>query len=569
MENLLNLALSVSEQEREKSLSLNVGYDAQEQLWDIIVKYTGNADALQEEGIRIQPLLGDYAIVSLPQSRIPAFSDKPEVIYVEKPKRLFFAVSQGKNASCMTLVQRPPLELTGKGVLIGLVDSGVDYRHPDFCTEDGRTRILRLWDQTASGGTPPMGYSIGSEYTQEQINEALALPPMAGYQLVPSRDFSGHGTQVLGVAAGNGRAGGSIYRGVAYESEILAVKLGTPREGSFPRTTELMLGVDYLVRQALALGRPLALNISFGNNYGSHQGNSLLETYLDRAADTGRTTICAGTGNNGTEPLHVSGRIQEGEIRQVELGVSAYEPSLNVQLWKSYSDELEIYLIHPSGERIGPLYENLGPQRYRAGNTEILVYYGEPAPYLVTQEIYLDFIPQASYLDSGIWTIELRGRQVKNGSYDLWLPGGGVLNRNTGFYLPTPETTLTIPSTASRLISVGAYNSRNLTYADFSGRGFTGNGLIKPDLAAPGVDITTAAQGGGYTTVSGTSFATPFVTGAAALLMEWGIIRGNDPFLYGEKVKAYLRRGAKPLPAFTEYPNPQVGYGEDVIIRLH
>ena len=154
-------------------------------------------------------------------------------------------------------MQSPPYDLTGQGLLVGIVDSGVDYRHPDFCREDGGSRILRLWDQTISGN-PPEGYRIGTEYTSEQIDEALSLPAQEGYQKVPSRDLSGHGTAVLGIAAGNGRASQGVNRGVAYESELLVVKLGTPRKDSFPRTTELMQGVDYLLRQSMKLGRPIA-----------------------------------------------------------------------------------------------------------------------------------------------------------------------------------------------------------------------------------------------------------------------------------------------------------------------
>ena len=275
----------------------------------------------------------------------------------------------------------------------------------------------------------------------------------------------------------------------------------------------------------------------------------------------GRLVICAGTGNNGNDNLHTSGQVMNQEMQEIELGVSPYEPVLNVQFWKAYADEMEIYLEHPSGQRIGPLYEELGPQRYRAGNTELLIYYGKPGPFQITQEIYIDFIPRGNYVDSGVWKIILWGRNIREGEYYLWLPGGGVLNPGTGFFLPEAQGTLTIPSTASRVITVGAYDSRLNAYADFSGRGSVRLVYRKPDLAAPGVGITAPVPGGSYAPVTGTSFAAPFVSGASALLMEWGIVRGNDPFLYGEKVKAYLRRGAKPLPAFGRYPNEEIGYG--------
>lgn len=566
MDNLLNLASDSTEEERRKSGNLNVGYTQETGMWDIVIKYSGEIGALSGEGVRAAPLLGGYAVVTLPERQLESFVSQPQIEFAEMPKRLYFQVDQGTEASCIRPVQREidgEPGLTGKGVLIGIVDSGVDYRHPDFQREDGTSRILKLWDQSApkEAGRPPEGYFLGVEYGEEEINRALELPEEEGRLLVPQQDLSGHGTAVLGIAAGNGRASGGVYRGVACESDIIAVKMGTPRENSFPRTTELMQGVDYLVRQALRLGRPMAVNLSFGNNYGSHRGDSLLETYLSNVSNVGRTVICVGTGNNGSGNLHTQGRLGQGETAEIEFSVSAYEPVLNVQLWKGYTDEMEIYLEAPWGQTAGPLSEQLGVQRYILGNTEILVYYGKPGPFQVTQEIYFDFIPRETYIGNGIWKIRLRGRRIREGIFYLWMPGGGVLNPGTGFYTPKAEETLTIPSTAAKAIAVGAYDSRLNTFADFSGRGGNGLSYPKPDLAAPGVNITAPVPGGGYGSFTGTSFATPFVTGSAALLMEFGIIRGRDPFLWGEKVKAYLRRGAQPLRGFEEYPNPEIGYG--------
>nr|WP_330407627.1 S8 family serine peptidase [Blautia argi] len=510
-------------------------------------------------------LLNGFAVITLEESRIEALSRIPGIEYIEKPKRLFFAVQQGRSASCMTSVQSAfsPLgePLTGKGILVACIDSGVDYAHPDFRDPDGSTRILRLWDQSIPG-RPPRGYSIGTEYTQEEINQALLAENRADREkIVPSRDLSGHGTGVLGIAAGNGRASDGVYRGVAYESELLVVKLGTAREGGFPRTTELLQGIDYAIRLAADRGQPVALNLSFGNNYGSHSGESLLETYLDNAALNGRSVICVGMGNEGNQALHTSGRVSIAEATEILLNVGEYEPGFNIQFWKHYVDEMEIELLLPGGQRIGPFQEILGAQRFSVGNMELLLYYGEPAPYSLSQEIYIELLPKRGYVDSGTWKIRLIPVKIVDGDYDLWLPGGGILNEDTHFLFPTPQTTQTIPSTAQRVISVGAYDSRYLAYADFSGRGYTRvTNEIKPDLVAPGVGIVTAALGGGYESRTGTSFATPFVTGAAALLMEWGIVRENDPFLYGEKVKAYLRRGARPLLG-GEYPNNRIGYG--------
>ena len=578
LDNLLNLAMDATEEEREKSRNLNVGYEKQTRKWEIIVKYSEMGDSVKVllggPEISVVPLLGRYAIVTLPESMLDEYSRRPQIEFIEKPTRLYFEDLFSKEASCITQVQRDEpgnLRLTGHGVLIGIVDSGVDYRHPAFFTADGKSRILRLWDQSIPGN-PPEGYATGTEYTNEEINEALSLSVQEGRRLVPSEDVSGHGTAVLGVAAGSDFSRGAVNRGVAYESDLLVVKMGIPRQDSFPRTTELMQGVDYLVRQAIRLGRSIAINLSFGNNYGSHRGDSLLETYLDNVSGMGKNVICVGMGNNGNDALHTGGMLSPGEIQEIELGVGAFEPTLNVQLWKNYEDEMEIYLEHPAGERVGPLFETLGAQRWQAGNTKLLIYYGKPAPYHVTQEIYVDFLPQdekTPYVDSGVWKIILAARNIKNGEYFLWLPGGKTLNPGTAFYLPRPQGTLTIPATARRVISVGAYDARQNTYADFSGRGCRALPYPKPDLAAPGVDIYAPRPGGGYAAFTGTSFSTPFVTGAAALLMEWGIIRRNDPYLYGEKLKAYLRRGAKALQGSEKLPNDLIGWGEDVIIRLH
>lgn len=560
IDNLLNLAMEAASEERIKSKNLNVGYDPEKKLWDVIVKYSGSQSGLAGEQIQAVPLLGGYAVVTLPESEIDSYSHREQIEFIEKPKQLYFETFQGKEASCILPLQNGVSGLTGRGVLVGIVDSGIDFFHPDFRTEDGSSRILSLWDQSIPGN-PPEGYVIGTEYTKEEINKALALGEIQGRRLVPSRDYTGHGTAVLGIAAGNGRASGGVNRGIAYESDLLVVKMKNADKNSFPRTTELMEGVDYLIRQSIRLGKPIVVNISFGNNYGSHKGDSLLETYLDSVSAMGRNVICTGMGNNGDDALHFGGKLENREIQEIELGIGPYEPALNLQLWKAYEDEIKIYVENPSGIRIGPLEERMGAQRWRVGNTNLLIYYGKPAPYHVTQEIYFEFLPDALYVDSGVWKLVLQGINVKNGDYFLWLPGGKTLNPGTGFYLPRVQGTLTIPATARRLISVGAYDSRLLSYAAFSGRGSSELPYGKPDLTAPGVDITAPRTGGDYGSYTGTSFAVPFVSGSAALLMEWGIIKGNDPYLYGEKVKAYLRRGARPLPEYKQYPNYEVGWG--------
>lgn len=549
IENQLNLALDATEEEREKSITLETGYDPGERTWEVIVKYSGNLQRIASEAIQVTELMNEYAILVVSESLIGQLAQIPEIEYIEKPKRLYFSRAAGKRASCMTTVQRPPLNLAGRGVLVAVLDSGADYRHPEFRKPDGTTRIRALWDQTVQG-RPPAGYHLGTEYTEEQLNEALSRPD----EVPVSMDISGHGTGVLAIAGGN--------QGVAYESELIVVRLGAPKAEGFPRTTELMLGLDYVIRKALEFRLPVAVNISFGNTYGSHTGQSLLETFMNDISNLWKSVICVGSGNEGAAAGHTEGKLLAGEIQNVEFVVASYELSISLQIWKNYVDSFDIFLVHPNGTIIGPFYERPSTQRYRAGNTELLVYYGEPGPYSIEQEIYVEFIPSGDYIDSGIWNVRLVPRRIVDGIYRMWLPSYAAIGSATRFLRPTESNTLTIPSTASQVITVGAYNTATDAYADFSGRGAEGGGLLKPTLVAPGVDIETAAPDNQYVSQTGTSFATPFVTGAAALLMQYGITDGNDPFLYGEKVKAYLQRGAQPLPAFRDYPNPVVGYGK-------
>lgn len=566
LENLLNLALDADQGERERSEELDVGYDKEENVWELIVKYSGTLEAVRQTARSVTELLNGYAVIVIEEERIGQLAQLPEVEFIEKPKKLYFQTDVGRQVSCIDIVQDMPLSLRGKGTLIGIVDSGIDYENAEFRNEDGTTRIVSLWDQSVNG-RPPAGYLAGTEYTREQIDAALATEDKeVRRQMVKTSDVSGHGTAVAGIAAGNGRGSeGRRFRGAAPEAELIIVKMGAPREGGFPRTTELMRGVDYIVRKAVELRRPVAINISFGNTYGSHDGTSLVERFLNDIADMWKNVICIGSGNEGASAGHVSGKVRRQISETVELAVQQREPALSIQIWKSYVDEMGVSVISPSGRQAGPFYEFLGAQRYILGDTELLIYYGEPKPYSVKQEIYLSLLPGKQYIESGVWKIVLTPGRIVDGEYQMWLPTQTSLNMGTAFLQPNSMSTLTIPSTASLAVTVAAYDARTFSYADFSGRGpagmYEGENVLKPDIAAPGVRVTAPVPGGGYQSFSGTSFAAPFVTGSAALLMEWGIVRGNDPYLYGEKVKAYLRKGAKQLAGYERWPNALLGYG--------
>lgn len=562
LEDQLSLALDTPAQMREKSDNLDTGYAPSENTWELIVKYNGNLDRLTG-GIRVEPLIAGYAIVTIPENLIGAFSRMEEIEFIEKPKKLYPQVTAGLGASCFYSLLQPVSgkALSGQGVYMAILDSGIDYTDPMFRYADGTTKIAWLWDQgkradAEKGEKPPQGFFTGVEYSRKMLN--------ANLQKNSERltiDVTGHGTNVAKIAVQG-----------APESELIVVKLDTAR-GTYPSTVSLLRAFTYVAKKAQAENMPVAINLSYGNTYGAHDGSSLLERFIDNITEVGRNVICIGAGNEGASAGHFAGKLSENEIQRISFAMGTYERSFSLQLWKWYADRMDISIRSPAGEQYLIRNQNAGGEAQQAviEQTQLLIFSGRPQPYRKREEVYIDFIPVETYLNTGIWTIEITPRRIANGELRLYMPSAVVRSENTRFLLPSPAQTLTIPSTAQKVITVGAYNAYVRSYAAFSGRGDAGSDRAensKPDLTAPGVNIR-IGEGEGGAVVSGTSYATPFVTAAAALLMEYGIVQGNDPFLYGEKVKAYLHAGARQLPGYDIWPNDQVGWGEDVIIRLH
>ena len=537
-----------------------------------------NKSAVTKE-TNVTMLLGGYAVAVMPEEQVEAFLEMEGILYAELPTRVFPTVEFGRAESCVS--NRPsavaePDNLSGTGVLVGIIDSGIDYRHPDFCNEDGTTRLAALWDQSADLGNPPAGYRLGTLFLPERLNEVIREEGIRGQQPVPGVDLSGHGTHVAGIAAGNGRASDGRYRGVAYNSELLVVKLAEVRNGQpeVSGTARLMEAVDFCIRYAIERNQPLALNLSYGTQEGAHNGRSLLETYLNTVSTMAKCIICAGTGNDGVGRTHAGGRLGATEPEELELAVEGREKSLELELWSNYPDKMTIEISAPSGEKTqfhygegeridafgsAFLYSARG-KTVRLDTTAVEGFWSAPTVYQNLTELRISITATENLLGSGIWKIRLIPERIVEGNYDIWILEGEE-SSNTGFVKPDSFRTLTIPSTAEGVISVGAYDFGTLQTAAFSGRGTAREiGRMKPDLVAPGVDVVSCAPGGGYTAKTGTSMATPFVTGGAALLLEWGIIRGNDPFLYGERLREYLLSGAKRLPG-EDFPNTVSGWG--------
>lgn len=526
---------------------------------EIIVKYHGDIlHTAAQLGASAELLSSDYAILTLPEESLSALYGYPEIEDLELPRRLYFENSVFLAASCIPEVQRDDgLGLKGSGVIIGVVDSGIDYTHPDFRNEDGSTRIVALWDQTLEG-SPPDGFAEGSEFEKETINQALESN--ATFRMVPSRDYNGHGTAVAGIAAGNGRASGGMNMGTAPLADLLIVKVGRKGSDSFARTTEIMRGVRYCISKARRLGQPLVLNLSFGMNDGAHNGSSLFEEYLDEVSNEWKTVIVVPTGNEGAAGHHFSGTVQKNGITDIGFFTGAGIERFYLSLWKNFVDQFSVELLFPNGRSTGLIGIDNQTQVIRTGNVRLTVLYSQPTRYSVGQEIFLSAEAEENTIAAGTWILRIHPENIVDGIVNVWLPTLEEVGLRTAFAQPTEETTMTIPSTARKVIRVAGYNDRLGSIAPFSGQGSKQNCLLVPDIAAPAVKLPAPRPGGGYDSFTGTSFASPIVAGASALMMEWGIVCGNAPYFYGERVRAYLRLGA--LRGAGPYPDAAFGYGK-------
>lgn len=555
----LNLALATPQDERRKSLDLDVGYNNAFDQWELIVKYIGSLQNLSLEiGFTYVELKNSFAIIRIRSEFIEKLTKSSEIIFIEKPKSIYLEnchtydiyahdfYSDEISASRQSLLENS--SFTGEGVLVAVIDSGIDYNHEAFLYKNGETKLAGIWDQTneiSPDDEVSAYYGIGRFYSADDINGALE----SGISL-STFDFSGHGTAVAGIVADT-----------VPNAKILAIKLDNGYSNGLPSTSSLIMAIDFAISYAINFGFPLVINLSYGNNYGDHGSNSMVEEYIDSVAQIARVSIVTGMGNEGRTARHAQFMLGNMSWQRTEFIVNPYVLSLNLQIWRSFLDVVDIFLTAPDGSSIGPfnLYQEV--MTYKIPDMDISVINGYPTPFNQNQETYISIIPQRQYISQGIWTISFNPKSILNGRLDIWLPVSEGTSADVIFSTPSEYTTMTIPSTARNAISVGAYDEKTLSYAAFSGRGYTINNEVKPDVSAPGVNITVPRTGGGYMVVSGTSFATPYVSARAVRLMEWGIVNGNDPFMYGEKLKAYLIREASPLPGYRTYPNPEIGWG--------
>lgn len=540
-----------------------------EEYADLLITYNGNMrvfDAFENATVHIINFF--HAVVHVPVSQITN-----EIIYkygYSVMPALYGLVSQSslEASGLFRLRSIPTFNLRGQGVLIGIIDSGIDYTNPAFRNADGSTRIAAIWDQTIqSESYPPLTF-YGTEYTREQINEALRTDnPLS---IVPTTDEIGHGTMVAGIAAGS-ELPESNFAGVAPEAELIVVKLKQAKRylrdfflvrEDVPcyESIDILFALEYLRLKAIEFNRPIAVCIAVNTSFGPHDGRDALTSYLSLISRNVGFGVVIAAGNEGNSRRHYFGRIDETTgFDTVELSVGENETGFTMELWGNPPGLYSIDIQSPSGEYIPRIVPRLDESREISFIFEQTVIYLD---YQLIEEqsgdelILFRFVKPAA----GIWRIKVYGEIRVDSSFHIWLPMEGFISDNTFFIRSDPFTTVLNLGTGRYPITVTAYNDADDSLYLEASRGYTRTGVIKPEIAAPGVNILAPSLNNSFVEVTGTSAAAAHTAGVAALLFEWAIVRGNQPMLNTLDMKILMIRGAR-RDLEIAYPNRDWGYG--------
>lgn len=521
---------------------------------------------VMQRGVCAQYISRDFAVFYVNREYMRLTENIPVGDYAVPVCLTQLSTESLEDTGILPIQNQPALNLKGNGVILGFLDSGIALEQQVFRTGDGRTRVLELWDQTDQTGEPPDGMMYGSVYTSGEINRWLE----EGREELPGADENGHGTKLASIAAGSALDGGNFI-GAAPQADIAFVKLKPakpfirelqqiPQDSVAYQESDIMLGIRYLDELATRELKPLVICLALGSNTGGHTGSTPLGLYLD---DMGRKTgraVAAAAGNEGNKGHHFYGIIPDDPgYLDVELRVAEQEAGFQLNLWGNAPGTFSAEIISPSGERIPRFFPRvLERQRYDfvfentvldiqyelseaiSGDERLLIIFRRPTP--------------------GIWRLRIYSAGNLENSFHIWLPVTGFVSDGTYFLRPDPDTTITEPANAYGVLTMAGYDGRNSSIWLDSGRGYTRNGMIKPDLTAPAVEVSAADRFGQISVLTGTSAAAALGAGACALLMEWGIVQRNVMTMDGVTIQRYLIRGAKRPDTFT-YPNRSWGYG--------
>lgn len=551
----------MTREERERIIS--------EDYADLLVVYSVDQQFFEQfTDATVHIINNILAIVHVPVSQITE-SAVSELGYSVMPS-LYGIISQASlEASGIQRIRNiPSFDLRGQGVLIGIIDTGVDYTNPIFQYADGTTRIVSIWDQTIVSEDDPEGFFYGTEFTRDQINSALQSENP--FELVATKDEIGHGTMIAGIAAGN-EVPERGFSGVAPDAEFVVVKLKPakkylknffriPLDALCYQENDILQGIEYLRDVAIRLNRPLAICIALGTSQGAHDGRGTLSNFLSLQAETIGTAVVIAAGNEGNARRHYHGIIdQRVGYDIVELSVAENENNFSMELWGSSPDIFSIDILTPSGEyvpRIDARLDETFEFSFIFESTRIVVDYQMVESQSGDQLILVRFTDPAP----GIWQFRVYGRGNLSMEFDIWLPMGNFISSDTFFIRSTPYTTILSLGNARIPITTTAYNMVDDSLYLEASRGFTRIDVIKPEIAAPGVEILAPSLNHDFVRVTGTSPAAAHVTGVAAMLLEWGMVRGNYPSMNSLDMKVFMTRGAR-RNVNIEYPNRDWGYG--------
>lgn len=537
---------------------------------DYILEYTSGIDMLKEiykpaclQNINNRFYIIHQRLVGNPIVTLDQYG------YTTVPKCFgLLDTSSMESAGILRLRRQPYLNLTGNGILIGFIDTGIDYTNPIFRNADNSSRIVSIWDQTNRDGNPPAGLYYGTEFRQEQIEEALAAEDP--YSIVSQRDENGHGTFLAGLAAGNDDPDNQ-FTGAAPQTQIAVVKLKGAKQHlrdyyciqeGVPAYSEadIMVGIRYLISMAFQLRMPIVINIGLGSNAGNHSGIISISRYLNILSLTTGTALVAAAGNEGNRGHHYSSSmIEDGESEDIEFRVAENENGVYMELWTSAPNLFSVGFVSPLGESTGKIplwYRDGRPITFPLENSQIYIHYTVVETYTGDEVVIMQLITPTP----GIWRLRVFNDGTDSASFNVWMGMEQFLKEETFFLNPDPEITICEPGNAANVITMTAYDNTTDSIYTNASRGYTITNDIKPELAAPGVNVYGPVANNRFGTKSGTSVAGAITAGAAALMLEWGVLKGNSLTMSTTEIENYFIRGARRVNM--DYPNRIWGYGE-------
>jgi subtilisin family serine protease len=540
-----------------------------EEYADLIIYYLNSPERLNRyKDSTIHYINEMFATVHIPVTQITART-LTTFGYSTIPKLYGLTSEVSLEASGVDRIRNTSyLNLRGSGVLVGIIDTGIDYSNPVFIKEDGTSKIASLWDQTIDSETHPYATYFGTEYRTEQINIALASEnPL---ELVPSVDENGHGTMMAAVATGNENSGAD-FSGVVPDADLVIVKLQqakqylrnfylVPEDTICFQENYIMWGVQYCIQYAKEVNRPIVICLGIGSSQGAHDGRSPLSAFLSVIGDYPLIAVVTSAGNESNLGRHYYNVIDPSiGYNTVELNIGENDRGFSMELWGDSPGIYSIDILSPNREYIPVITARLRVSEeisFIFDTTRINI------DYLLTESETGDQLIMLRFRNvaAGVWKFNVYGQGNLPASFHIWLPMGTMISEETRFLQPDIYTTVLAPGSADVPLTITAYQPVNNSLYINSSRGFTRNNTVKPELAAPGVNYVAPNLNKEFVSYTGTGVAAAHAAGIVAMILEWGIVRGNQPGLDTVEIKNYLFRSAKRNPN-TAYPNRDWGYG--------